>query len=189
MKNSLSPLAKEILNAGQYWLDGTPLYWYIVNTSIGIVIVLSAIYLLFSAFSSRPSSRSNVVSMMFAVFVLYQSVVNLNLNERPNIPVSYQSAVERVVQSDNINYADCVFGNNNYKIAKQLGGLEAYAKAKATAIEKEAVQPLDGKKTCGLLLEYEEQIIPDIEAGAKGESFSKQYLKGYEYGSFVKSVF
>lgn len=180
MKNSLSPLAKEILNAGQYWLDGTPPYWYIVNTSIGIVIVLSAIYLLFSAFSIRPASRSNVVSMMFAVFVLYQSVVNLNLNERPNIPVSYQSAVERLVQSDNINHADCVFGNSNYKIAKQLGGLEVYARAKATAIEKEAAQPLNGKKTCGLLLEYEEQIIPDIEAGAKGESISKQYLKGYE---------
>ena len=180
MENSLSPLAREILKAGQYWLDGTPPYWYIVNTSIGIVIVLSAMYLLISAFSSQPASRSNVVSIMFAVFVLYQSVVNLNLNERPNIPVSYQSAVERLVQSDNIEYADCVYSNNDFKIANRLGSLEAYAKAKANAIEKEAVQPLDGKKTCGLLLEYEEQIIPDIEAGAKGESIPKQYLKGYE---------
>lgn len=180
MKNSLSPLAKEILSAGQYWVEGTPPYWYIINACLGIVIILSTIYLLFSAFSSRPASRSNVVSMMFAVFVLYQSVVNLNLNERPNIPVSYQSAVERLVQSDNIKYADCVFNNVNYKIASRLGSLEAYAKAKATAIEKEAAQPLDGKKTCGLLLEYEEQIIPDIEAGAKGESIPKQYLKGYE---------
>ncbi|HHX2523642.1 TPA: hypothetical protein ACU8BU_001911 [Neisseria subflava] len=58
--------------------------------------------------------------------------------------------------------------------------MEAYAKAKATAIEKEAAQPLDAKKTCGLLLEYEEQIIPDIEAGAKGQRIPKQYLKGYE---------
>ena len=58
--------------------------------------------------------------------------------------------------------------------------MEANAKAKAMAIEKEAAQPLEGKKTCGLLLEYEEQIIPDIEAGAKGESITKQYLKGYE---------
>lgn len=180
MKNSLSPLAKEILGAGQYWLDSTPPYWYIVNISIVSVIVLSAMYLLFSAFSSRPASRSNVVSMMFAVFVLYQSATNLSLNERPNISVNYQSAVERLVQSDNINHADCVFGNSNYKIAKQLGGLEVYARAKATAIEKEATQPLDGKKTCGLLLEYEEHIIPDIGAGAKGESLPKQYLKGYE---------
>lgn len=180
MENSLSPLAIEILKAGQYWLDSTPAYWYIVNASIGIVIALSAMYLLFSAFRSRPDSRSNVVSIMFAVFVLYQSAANLSLNERPNISVNYQSAVERLVQSDNINHADCVFGNSNYKIAKQLGGLEAYARAKATAIEKEAAQPLDGKKTCGLLLEYEEQIIPDIEAGAKGESITKQYLKGYE---------
>ena len=88
MENSLSPLAREILKAGQYWLEGTPPYWYIVNTSLGIVIILAATYLLFSAFRSRPASRSNVVSMMFAGFVLYQSVVNLNLNERPNIPVS-----------------------------------------------------------------------------------------------------
>lgn len=179
MENSLSPLAREILKAGQYWLEGTPPYWYIFNTSLGIVIILAAMYLLFSAFSRRPDSRSNVVSMMFAVFVLYQSAANLSLNERPNISVNYQSAVERLVQSDNINHADCVFGNSNYKIAKQLGGLEAYARAKATAIEKEAAQPLDGKKTCGLLLEYEEQIIPDIEAGAKVESIPKQYLKGY----------
>lgn len=180
MENSLSPLARVILKAGKSWLEGTPPYWYIVNTSLGIVIILAAMYLLFSAFSSRPASRSNVVSMMFAVFVLYQSVINLNLNERPNIPVSYQSAVERLVQSDNINHADCVFSSSNYKIVKQLGGLEAYARAKATAIEKEAAQPLGGKKTCGLLLEYEGQIIPDIEAGAKGGSIPKQYLKGYE---------
>ncbi|HEZ5686800.1 TPA: hypothetical protein WI014_001293 [Neisseria meningitidis] len=175
MEKSLSPLAKEILSAGQYWVESTPPYWYIINSCLGIVIILSTIYLLFSAFSSRPASRSNVVSMMFAVFVLYQSATNLSLNERPNISVNYQSAVERLVQSDNINYADCVFGNSNYKIAKQLGGLEVYARAKATAIEKEATQPLDGKKTCGLLLEYEEQIIPDIKAGAKGESPLKQY--------------
>jgi hypothetical protein len=175
MEKSLSPLAKEILSAGQYWVESTPPYWYIINSCLGIVIILSTIYLLFSAFSSRPASRSNVVSMMFAVFVLYQSATNLSLNERPNISVNYQSAVERLVQSDNINYADCVFGNSNYKIAKQLGGLEVYARAKATAIEKEATQPLDGKKTCGLLLEYEEQIIPDIKAGAKGESPPKQY--------------
>ena len=30
------------------------------------------------------------------------------------------------------------------------------------------------------IVNFEEQIIPEIEAGAKGESIPKQYLKGYE---------
>lgn len=55
MENSLSPLAKEILNAGQYWVDGTPPYWYIVNTSLGIVIILAAM----RAFLLKKKSKTN----------------------------------------------------------------------------------------------------------------------------------
>lgn len=142
-------LEQEILSVIQFYLDSTPAYytmsWYGAVFVLGLCLlqILIDIVRTVKGINNHPMSWMTGVLGIFAFMFIVQ-------DNRPNLSVYYGHIVQEKLPSENIDYSQCTFGNEDYRVAKSMG-LEAYADAKSKAI-MQAAQASDASKpkSCGI---------------------------------------
>ncbi|ASK28198.1 hypothetical protein BG910_11065 [Neisseria chenwenguii] len=143
-------LEQEILSVIRFYLDSTPPYYTISWYGAVFIFAICILKIIIDTIQRFKGIQTHsmpwlswAVGMLAFIFIVH--------DDRPNLTVYYGHIVQEKLPSENIDYSQCTFGNEDYKVARQIG-LEAYADAKSKAIMQAAQSGGDtGAKSCGVL--------------------------------------